>query len=96
MSATATAVLHSGAIKDTLIREMTETLKEINASEKSAASKEMTLASSLKNIFSDHGISVSASFTQYAARRMIGELPGQNIDTNDMTKLLEKYDVSVG
>ena len=96
MSAMAPAVLYSGEIKDTLICEMTETLKEINASEKSAASKEMTLASSLKNIFSDHGISVSSSFTQYAARRMIGELPGQNIDTNDMTKLLEKYDVSVG
>jgi hypothetical protein len=33
---------------------------------------------------------------KYAARRMIKELPGQNVDVNDITRLLEKYAVSAG
>ena len=95
ISAMAPAIMQSGSYKEALIRDVTEALKEVNASGKSTASKETALAASLKNIFADRGISVSSSFTQYAARRMIQELPGQNIDTNDMTKLLEKYDISV-
>ena len=95
LSAMAPAIMQSGESKDALIRDVTDALREVNASGKSVTSKETALASSLKNIFADRGISVSTTFTQYAARRMIQELPGQNVDTNDMTRLLEKYDVSV-
>ena len=95
ISAMAPAIMQSGSYKEAWIHDVTEALKDVNASGKSEMSKETALAASLKNIFADRGISVSSSFTQYAARRMIQELPGQNIDTNDMTKLLEKYDISV-
>lgn len=95
ISVMAPAVLQSGELKDALIQELTDALREVNASDKGAAFKETTLASSLQNIFLNHGVSVSSSSMQYAARRMIKELPGQNINVNDMAKLLEKYDVSV-
>lgn len=96
MSAMAPVILQSGAFKDALISEIADALKEVNASGKNATAKETSLTSSLRNIFGDRGISVSSSFMKYAARRMIKELPGQNVDVNDITRLLEKYAVSAG
>jgi hypothetical protein len=96
MSAMAPVILQSGAYKDALISEIADALKEVNASGKNATAKETSLTSSLSNIFGDRGISVSSSFMKYAARRMIKELPGQNVDVNDITRLLEKYAVSAG
>jgi hypothetical protein len=88
--------VEDGAYKDALISEIADALKEVNASGKNATAKETSLTSSLSNIFGDRGISVSSSFMKYAARRMIKELPGQNVDVNDITRLLEKYAVSAG
>ena len=51
---------------------------------------------SVEKAMEERELSVSSDLAQYAARRMIKELPGVNVDTNDMTRLLEKYDIGVG
>ena len=95
MSAVAPVVLHSDSFKDEMIAEMTDALKEVNASGENASSKAVSLAV-LRDILAERDISVSSDFAQYAARRMIRELPGVNVDTNDMTRLMEKYDIGMG
>lgn len=96
MSAVAPVVLRSDSFKEELIAEMTDALKEVNASGENASSKAASLAVFLRNILEERELSVSSDLAQYAARRMIKELPGVNVDTNDMTRLMEKYDIGVG
>ncbi|MBQ2988233.1 MAG: hypothetical protein IJD59_03920 [Clostridia bacterium] len=94
LSAIASFFLRTSACYE-LTPEIASAVALVNSSEEGAEEKEAQLASLLQAALEKQGFTVTSDFAVFAARQILKEFPGANVDGNDVIRLFQKYDMSV-